>query len=313
MYSKIFRQIYDGTLADDWRALVTFQQLLILADEQGVVDMTPGAIHRTTGIPIDIIEPGLVKLAQPDQHSRSAAEEGRRIVSIDPDRPWGWRLVNYVYYRNLATKEEKRQKDRERIAEKRKLSQPVADCRTPSLSVADVAHTDTDTEAELDTEAKTEQPSQDLATLDLATNQDLLPVDQPKKNLGTTRAREAKPAPTSETWDAYCVAYRERYGVDPVRNAKVNGQLAQVVSRLGGSEAPAVASFYVRHNFALYVRAKHPVDLMLRDCEGLRTEWATGRTVTTTEAMQQDRKQNTVNAFAPLLAEAQAREANGKH
>lgn len=309
MYSKIFRQIYDGTLADDWRALVAFQQLLILADEQGVVDMTPGAIHRTTGIPLDIIEPGLANLAQPDQHSRSDAEEGRRIVLLDPSRPWGWRVVNYVYYRNLATKEEKRQKDRERIAEKRKLSQPVAECRTASPCVADVAHT----EAELDTEAKTEEPSQDLATLDLAPVQDLLPVDQPKKNLGTTRAREAKAVPlTAEVWAAYTAAYRDRYGVDPVRNAKVNGQLANLVARLGGSEAPAVASFYVRHNFALYVRAKHPADLLLRDCEGLRTEWATGRTVTNTEAQQQDRKQNTVNAFAPLLAEARAREANGK-
>lgn len=156
---------------------------------------------------------------------------------------------------------------------------------------------------------------QDLATLSPEPPvQDLLPVDQPKRNLGTTRAREAKPVPlTAEVWAAYTAAYCDRYGVDPVRNAKVNGQLANLVARLGGSEAPAVASFYVRHNFALYVRAKHPADLLLRDCEGLRTEWATGRTVTGTEAQQQDRKQNTVNAFAPLLAEAQAREANGKH
>jgi hypothetical protein len=40
MYTKMFRQMYEGTLADDWRALVAFQQLLILADAQGTVDIT---------------------------------------------------------------------------------------------------------------------------------------------------------------------------------------------------------------------------------------------------------------------------------
>ena len=58
MYTKVFRQIYDGTLADNWQALVTFQQLLILADENGMVDMTLAAIHRTTGIPVEILQQG---------------------------------------------------------------------------------------------------------------------------------------------------------------------------------------------------------------------------------------------------------------
>ncbi len=142
---------------------------------------------------------------------------------------------------------------------------------------------------------------------------DLHPAKPTQLNPGTTRAREAKPAPSSETWNAYATAYRQRYGVDPVRNATVSAQLAAFVKRLGAEEAPQVAAFYVRHNGAFYVRNKHATGPLLKDAEGLRTEWATGRMVTNTEAQQQDRKQNTVNAFAPLLAEAQAREANGKH
>jgi len=53
-------------------------------------------------------------------------------------------------------------------------------------------------------------------------------------------------------------------------------------------------------------RAKHPVDWLLRDAEGLRTEWATGRITTNTEACQVDRKQAIFNAFVPLLAQAEA-------
>jgi uncharacterized protein YdaU (DUF1376 family) len=78
------------------------------------------------------------------------------------------------------------------------------------------------------------------------------------------------------TWSAYAFAYKARYGVDPVRNSKVNGQIAQIVQRLGGTEAPQVAAFFVKHNGPFYVRAKHAVGALLKDCEGIRTEWAGG-------------------------------------
>lgn len=145
MYGRIFRSIYDGTLADNWQALVTFQQLLVLCDQQGIVDMTPGAISRTTGIPLDIIGAGLAALEAPDPASRTPTEEGRRVARLDDHRDWGWRIVNFAAYRAIRSAEDKRQADRVRIARKR------ADSRdnerrdaTPgdtSTGVAEVAHT----------------------------------------------------------------------------------------------------------------------------------------------------------------------------
>ena len=124
---------------------------------------------------------------------------------------------------------------------------------------------------------------------------------------GTTRARVAKPEPvTAETWLAYSEAYRARYGVDPVRNARVNAQLAQLVQRLGAVGAPLVAAFYLRHNRALYVSAKHATNLLLRDAEGLHTELFSGRMVTDTAARQLDKKQNNLSVAEQLIAE-------GKH
>lgn len=146
MYGKIFEQMYHGSMSvAGWEAIVTMQQLIVLANRHGEVDMTPNAISNLTTIPLDIISKGLAILAEPDKDSRSKAEEGRRIVLIDPDRPWGWRLVNYQHYAGIANKQDKREKDAERVAEKRKenndsqnvansrdLSQPVANC--PKMS-----------------------------------------------------------------------------------------------------------------------------------------------------------------------------------
>ena len=121
---------------------------------------------------------------------------------------------------------------------------------------------------------------------------------------GTPGRRAAASGPA---WDAYSTAYSARYGVPPVRNAQVNAQLAQVVGKLGADEAPQVAAFYLTSQNRFYVSAGHSVGVLLRDAEKLRTEWATGRQVTATQANQADKTQANFNAFAPLMAEAQAK------
>jgi hypothetical protein len=118
---------------------------------------------------------------------------------------------------------------------------------------------------------------------------------------------------TGATWNAYCEAYRCRYNVDPVRNATVNAQMAHFVSRVGAEDAPHVARFYVMHNKSWYVQKAHAVGPMLADCEGLRTQWATGNRVTAASAQQMDRTQTNGDVFAKLIAEAEAEERlNGK-
>jgi len=119
------------------------------------------------------------------------------------------------------------------------------------------------------------------------------------------KARESR---THAVWDAYSTAYRNRYEIDPIRNAKVNGQLAQLVSRVGEEQAPRVAAYYVGHQRADYVRSRHCIDLLLRDCEGIHTDMQRGTQTTATQAAQADRTQTNFNAFAPLIEEARARE-----
>jgi uncharacterized protein YdaU (DUF1376 family) len=138
----------------------------------------------------------------------------------------------------------------------------------------------------------------------------LQPSPKAKKPSASLRSagRKDSEGRTVETWKAYSEAYKQRYGVEPLRNGKVNGMLGKFLERVPGGEAPAIAAFYVTHNRALYGTSRHCIDLLLRDAEGLRTEWASGKTMTETEARQADRTQATANAFSPLIAEAVQRE-----
>lgn len=131
------------------------------------------------------------------------------------------------------------------------------------------------------------------------------PAPRPRK-LKAEPIEEPKPA--TAAWNAYADAYELRYRTEPVRNAKVNGQFAQLVARLGAQEAPHVAAFYVGHSAQFYVRDMHSVGLLLRDCEKLRTEWATNRQMTATKAMQADKTATNYGAFQGLIEEAEARE-----
>ena len=76
--------------------------------------------------------------------------------------------------------------------------------------------------------------------------------------------------------------------MEPTRNAKVNSQLKQFRERVPIEEAGLIAAFYVTHNNAYYLQKAHSVGAMLADAEKLRTEWQTGRKVTSRKAMQDE-------------------------
>lgn len=83
-------------------------------------------------------------------------------------------------------------------------------------------------------------------------------------------------------WDSYAKAYFARYKTEPVRNAKVNGQVSQLAKRLG-EEAPDVVRFYLGHPKTFYLSKMHEFGLCLSDAEALRTQWAKGRAITNSD------------------------------
>ena len=140
MYGKIFDSMYDGTLADDWRALITFQQFIVLCDADGFVDMTPSAISRRTGVPIEHIKAGIEILENTDPYSRTNNEDGRRIALIDDHRPWGWYIVNHNKYKHMADADTVREQNRIRKKQQREKQQgveSVTECHAPSQDVTE--------------------------------------------------------------------------------------------------------------------------------------------------------------------------------
>jgi len=122
VFGKLFSTMYDGTLYGQWEALVTFQQMVILCDREGTVEMTPPALAARTGIPLEIIAKGIEILESPDPYSRSPEEEGRRILRLYDSRPWGWRIVNHAKYREMRSTEDRREYMRQYMQKKRKQS-----------------------------------------------------------------------------------------------------------------------------------------------------------------------------------------------
>jgi hypothetical protein len=123
VFAKIFEQIFDSSIAEDYLVRLVFEDLLVLADSDGVIDMTLDAIARRTNVPREIVQAGINELSMPDPESRTPDEEGRRIARIDSHRSWGWRIVNYDKYRNIHNEEarritfresKRRQRERER-------------------------------------------------------------------------------------------------------------------------------------------------------------------------------------------------------
>lgn len=97
-------------------------------------------------------------------------------------------------------------------------------------------------------------------------------------------------------WGAYSSAYFDRYGTEPVRNAKVNSQVKQFVQLVGQDEAQHIAAFYVGLNKQFYVAKLHDLGLLVTDAQAIRTQWATGNTMTYQKAQQIDRMQTNANA-----------------
>jgi hypothetical protein len=142
MYAKVFSQILDSSIAVDYEQRHLFMDLLVLADREGVVDMTTEAISRRLNVPEPLVRSNMLKLMEPDPESRSDERDGRRLVLLDDHREWGWQIVNYAFYRDMkdadalrtANRERKRrQRERERL----RLSTDVLDSRNGSRSVRD--------------------------------------------------------------------------------------------------------------------------------------------------------------------------------
>lgn len=105
LYSRVFLQILDSSIAEDFTLRHVFEDFLKLCDHKtGVIDMTRQALSRRLNIPLDTLNVEISKLEAADEASRDGEFEGRRIERLDEHRDWGWRILNWGKYEAIRTR-----------------------------------------------------------------------------------------------------------------------------------------------------------------------------------------------------------------
>ncbi len=128
LYAKVFTQIFDSSIADDYHVRLVFTDFLTLATSDGVVDMTHESISARTRVPLEIVRRAIEQLESPDNRSRSPDYNGARIIKLDGHRDWGWIIVNYQKYRNIKNEDKRKEQVREAVRrhrEKKACNQSV--------------------------------------------------------------------------------------------------------------------------------------------------------------------------------------------
>lgn len=76
------------------------------------------------------------------------------------------------------------------------------------------------------------------------------------------------PSPVANAFKAYAEGMKRKYNADYPSSAKANGQLSNLVARVGADNAVAVVGWYLGQG-GFYAQRKHPLDLLVKDCEQL--------------------------------------------
>lgn len=161
-YTKLFSSIITSTIwAEDDATRIVWITMLATANKNGEVQASIPGLARIAGVSVEACETAIEKFLSPDRHSRSKDDEGRRIEIIDG----GWALLNYRKYREMASRDEAQEANRERqrrFYEKQRRN-ANEDPNAPNENLTDpnggLTHTLHIAEAEAEAEAKKKRSS----------------------------------------------------------------------------------------------------------------------------------------------------------
>lgn len=227
-YTPAFSTMYDGTLHGKWPTAAVWASLLPLLDVSGELNLTYDAISARTGWPMDLLREGIAALMEPDPDSKSRAEDGRRLVLLDPARTWGWRAVNHSTYREKARKQNSdrwraesganadRMRDRRVCPEAGAGHTRPAPTRAEPLSDSD-SDSDTDTNKEKNIYARADASAESKEAERSPRNEPAESERTPKRKRARTD-RAARPLEPEELGE-FRFSYPPRAGAQPWRRA----------------------------------------------------------------------------------------------
>ena len=121
MYVKLFGTIVNSSIWDeDIETRLVWITLLVTADETGFVRTTITALGRTANVSDEAVEKAVDVLTTPDPNSGSPKDNGRRIRPV----PGGFQLTNYQEYREVRTKKQLQDAQRQTAKRAREVGNP---------------------------------------------------------------------------------------------------------------------------------------------------------------------------------------------
>ena len=137
----------------------------------------------------------------------------------------------------------------------------------------------------------------------------LTPTEEPKAEV-LDKAKQLR----LENWQAYQQAYQQRYGVEPLRNAKINAQI-KTFCELVGEDAPKIAGFYCFHSHKWYILKGHDFGTLLANAQAVARDYYSG-VETTSKVAEWSEDVSNVRSVAEeakrLLREKWAKERSEK-
>jgi hypothetical protein len=110
-----------------------------MVDRHGQIDRSPQAIASDIGIDVPTLLSCIAEFCEPDVMSRTRDHDGRRLELIDPERPWGWKVLNHGKYREKARLESKNAREVEAGKNKERMDyrKTAGHRRSPPDTAAD--------------------------------------------------------------------------------------------------------------------------------------------------------------------------------
>jgi hypothetical protein len=154
VYTKLYNTIVMSSIwSEDNQTRILWITMLATADPEGFIFGSPIGLATLSRLSLDEVNASLQKLASPDPNSsdllRAPGNEGRRIELVEG----GWRILNFIFYRQLQRSEDRRRKHAE--AQKRyreKSANKTNDHSDPALSKMTHAESESESESELESE-----------------------------------------------------------------------------------------------------------------------------------------------------------------
>jgi len=128
IYVPLFDSFFEGSIMRE-ELPVRFVMLALIrlawrSGANGEVDVDPLIFAQSINLPLPDVEAAIQRLMEPDPTSATPDEDGRRIVPLNPDRPFrGWRLVNWQRYKAMLNRVNDAARKREEYHEAKDTSE----------------------------------------------------------------------------------------------------------------------------------------------------------------------------------------------